>query len=184
MCLASGGCLPGEFPCANGGCIDLWWRCDHDNDCLDGSDEIDCVYPECQADQFRCAGSGRCISARWRCDGERDCRDASDETGCNEYLSAENLTRIDPDSFSLGNKVSAEDVDVDTSPAQTAVFESHSAKDIRPMKAKTVHSEEDSNTDDVIRDNQEGGKLPDQTEHARVDPEDQQLPFVELTVGG
>ncbi|KAI8507005.1 hypothetical protein Bbelb_154440, partial [Branchiostoma belcheri] len=84
----NGGCLPGEFPCANGGCIDLWWRCDHDNDCLDGSDEIDCVYPECQADQFRCAGSGRCISARWRCDGERDCRDASDETGCNEYLSA------------------------------------------------------------------------------------------------
>ncbi|XP_078664206.1 uncharacterized protein LOC144907258 isoform X2 [Branchiostoma floridae x Branchiostoma belcheri] len=180
----NGGCLPGEFPCANGGCIDLWWRCDHDNDCLDGSDEIDCVYPECQADQFRCAGSGRCISARWRCDGERDCRDASDETGCNEYLSAENLTRIDPDSFSLGNKVSAEDVDVDTSPAQTAVFESHSAKDIRPMKAKTVHSEEDSNTDDVINDNQEGGKLPDQTEHARVDPKDQQVPFVELTVGG
>ncbi|XP_035662224.1 uncharacterized protein LOC118406362 isoform X2 [Branchiostoma floridae] len=177
----NGGCLPGEFPCASGGCIDLWWRCDHDNDCLDGSDEIDCVYPECHADQFRCAGSGRCISARWRCDGERDCRDASDETGCNEYLSAENLTRIDPDSFSLGNKVSAEDVEADTSPAQTAVFDSHSAKDIRPMKAKSVVAAEENDPEGDVgfHDNSE-----DTTEHARVDHEDQQVPFVELKVGG
>ncbi|XP_066265966.1 uncharacterized protein [Branchiostoma lanceolatum] len=177
----NGGCLPGEFPCANGGCIDLWWRCDHDNDCLDGSDEIDCVYPQCHADQFICAASGRCISAKWRCDGERDCRDASDETGCNEYLSAEKLTRIDPDSFSLGNKVSAEDVEEDTSPAQTAVFDSHSAKDIRPMKAKSVVTTEegDSNDDIGFPDDLEG-----ETEHARVDTKDQQVPFVELKVGG
>ena len=35
-------CANNEFRCADGQCIDLPWRCDHDVDCDDGSDEQNC----------------------------------------------------------------------------------------------------------------------------------------------
>lgn len=35
-------CEANEFQCANGGCIDLEWRCDNFPDCHDGSDELNC----------------------------------------------------------------------------------------------------------------------------------------------
>ena len=35
-------CEADEFQCANGGCIDLEWRCDNFPDCHDMSDERNC----------------------------------------------------------------------------------------------------------------------------------------------
>lgn len=35
-------CSTGHFQCKSGACIPDRWRCDHDNDCDDGSDEENC----------------------------------------------------------------------------------------------------------------------------------------------
>jgi hypothetical protein len=53
-------CSPNEFRCANGRCIFRSWKCDHENDCRDGSDELDCDYPPCAKEDFTCANH-RCI---------------------------------------------------------------------------------------------------------------------------
>lgn len=53
-------CNTNEFRCNNGRCIFKTWKCDHENDCKDGSDEIDCTYPSCAPGEFTCANS-RCI---------------------------------------------------------------------------------------------------------------------------
>lgn len=66
------------YSCRNGRCIDEKWRCDQDDDCGDGSDEVSCQNKTCHPDQFSCA-SGHCINKQWKCDGEIDCEDGSDE---------------------------------------------------------------------------------------------------------
>ena len=35
-------CAPHQFRCDNQACIPATWKCDHDNDCGDSSDEKDC----------------------------------------------------------------------------------------------------------------------------------------------
>lgn len=39
-------CSESEFRCDNNQCIPGNWRCDHDNDCGDNSDERDCGEQE------------------------------------------------------------------------------------------------------------------------------------------
>uniref|UniRef100_A0AAX7SPU8 EGF-like domain-containing protein n=1 Tax=Astatotilapia calliptera TaxID=8154 RepID=A0AAX7SPU8_ASTCA len=69
-----------EFMCQNRQCIPKHFVCDHDFDCVDKSDEsLECEYPPCGPDEFRCA-NGRCLNQKkWECDGEFDCQDRSDE---------------------------------------------------------------------------------------------------------
>lgn len=57
-------------------CIDKEYVCDLEDNCRDGSDEIDCAkssVDSCKSDEFRCQ-NGDCILGLWRCDGDQDCR--------------------------------------------------------------------------------------------------------------
>ncbi|XP_041373322.1 sortilin-related receptor-like [Gigantopelta aegis] len=80
-------CAPGQFLCSNHShgnhsrCIPSTWKCDHDNDCIDGSDEVDCPYSTCPPNNMACS-DGRCIPLRWKCDTDFDCPDGSDEHDC------------------------------------------------------------------------------------------------------
>lgn len=82
-------CEDDKFKCASQRCIAKEWRCDGDDDCGDGSDEIDCMEPkQCLSDiEFRCDNKLKCIPLRWKCDHERDCNDGSDEVNCSKFSS-------------------------------------------------------------------------------------------------
>ncbi|XP_039623020.1 very low-density lipoprotein receptor-like [Polypterus senegalus] len=74
-------CLQSQFMCRSGNCVPAIWRCDGDEDCDDGSDELQCRWPACKQDEFQC-GNGLCVSADFRCNREKDCEDGSDEADC------------------------------------------------------------------------------------------------------
>ncbi|KAG2459291.1 LRP2 protein, partial [Polypterus senegalus] len=76
-------CQPDQFTCMNGRCIRAQWKCDTDNDCGDGSDELErvCAFHTCDPTLFTC-GNGRCVPYHYRCDYYNDCGDNSDEAGC------------------------------------------------------------------------------------------------------
>ncbi|KAK7603208.1 hypothetical protein V9T40_003207 [Parthenolecanium corni] len=76
-------CSINFFSCSNGNCLPLTLKCDGDNDCGDGSDELNCGNKtnHCNPHFFRC-GDGKCIPSYWRCDYDNDCADLSDEKDC------------------------------------------------------------------------------------------------------
>ncbi|XP_075695287.1 sortilin-related receptor [Rhinoderma darwinii] len=79
-------CLPSQYRCSNGNCINSIWQCDLDNDCGDMSDERDCPTTACDPDTlFRCQESGTCIPLSYKCDLEDDCGDNSDESHCEAH---------------------------------------------------------------------------------------------------
>lgn len=88
-------CQAHEFQCLNGQCIPSAQKCNHEPDCLDNSDELNCQYRQCSEGDFRCPNS-LCIPEHWMCDHEDDCGDMSDENNCT-YLTCS------PDDFTCSN---------------------------------------------------------------------------------
>lgn len=72
-------CSPLEFTCASGRCVSQSFVCNGEDDCGDGTDELDCTPSSCGPNQFQC-GNATCIPVGWVCDNDADCQDQSDES--------------------------------------------------------------------------------------------------------
>uniref|UniRef100_A0A8C2F6K5 Uncharacterized protein n=1 Tax=Cyprinus carpio TaxID=7962 RepID=A0A8C2F6K5_CYPCA len=108
-------CRPDQFSCGNTMCVPMKWKCDGDNDCLNGADEEGCDK-RCRSTEFSCGDKYKaCVPMRWRCDGNIDCLNGTDEEGCGEaaVITSQNQTAQSEDKscrsteFSCGDKYKA-----------------------------------------------------------------------------
>ncbi|XP_013411659.1 uncharacterized protein LOC106174585 [Lingula anatina] len=75
---------PWHFRCSDKTCILQHHKCDGIKDCLDESDELDCLYLD-SCDKHRCyhkCNNGQYVPLSKACDFIADCKDASDESNC------------------------------------------------------------------------------------------------------
>ncbi|KFM82299.1 Low-density lipoprotein receptor-related protein 2, partial [Stegodyphus mimosarum] len=77
-------CTAGQHLCGGheSRCIPIYYKCDGNKDCRDGSDEAGCPPFVCKPGQFQCRNNQSCISRIRICDGTADCSDKSDEEFC------------------------------------------------------------------------------------------------------
>jgi hypothetical protein len=71
-----------EFSCANGDCVDIFWKCDAFDDCGDLSDEPRSCNTTCREGEIMCPhtnGVVICIEQNWMCDDDVDCPGGWDE---------------------------------------------------------------------------------------------------------
>ena len=74
-------CEGEEFECHDGSdCVLPEEMCDGENNCADGTDEVDCPEPE--PEEFCCADGTACLPLDKQCNGDDDCVDHSDEFNC------------------------------------------------------------------------------------------------------
>lgn len=80
----SANCTSGQHKCGRPDekCIPLFWKCDSEPDCGDGSDEVNCPPFTCKPGMFQCKSSTTCISRVRICDGVPDCPMKDDEGFC------------------------------------------------------------------------------------------------------
>uniref|UniRef100_A0A3B4FXS2 Low-density lipoprotein receptor-related protein 2 n=1 Tax=Pundamilia nyererei TaxID=303518 RepID=A0A3B4FXS2_9CICH len=77
QCVAD--CSSTQFRCGDNECVPIWWKCDGQSDCGDGSDEPQTCPPRyCSAGLFQCQ-DGNCTYPGFLCDGHQNCPDGSDE---------------------------------------------------------------------------------------------------------
>ncbi|KAK0043352.1 sortilin-related receptor [Biomphalaria pfeifferi] len=91
---AQGSCHTEEFQCHDGACIPGIWQCDSAHDCIDHSDEFNCVADCSGAHQFHCH-NGNCVPSSFYCDGDNDCGDLSDEQDCHLVPCTDTEVRCD-----------------------------------------------------------------------------------------
>ncbi|KAG8188529.1 hypothetical protein JTE90_004764 [Oedothorax gibbosus] len=83
-------CPPDQLSCTSGECINILKRCDGNEDCRDGSDELGCPKTHvglehssgCRSDSQMICDDGTCIDTIRVCDGVRDCSFGEDEQNC------------------------------------------------------------------------------------------------------
>nr|XP_023018542.1 low-density lipoprotein receptor-related protein 6 [Leptinotarsa decemlineata] len=76
-------CLPNQFRCQDGQCINKENYCDNIIHCIDESDEKNC----CE-NGFQCPQTEVCLPLTLVCDGNENCADGSDEKDCKIFASS------------------------------------------------------------------------------------------------
>ena len=97
-------CPVRQFTCDKYKCIPLSYRCDQEEDCVDGTDEAGCPRL-CDPDQFYCFADDVCIDQSLVCNGNTTdgCSDSEEEIRCADIIRHQQMSSCDPGEFSCSD---------------------------------------------------------------------------------